>query len=145
LLQGGLENSFTREERVNLTDRILSVIGEMVEGGGLNPRELRETTMALKQTLDARRAEDFPEVEETGGAKNEEEDPFIDVGMGELRMRKSWVEQVDKDLEQQKEAMLNLKPGAFPSYGVNPEHDPPWMVEAYHKMLAKKRDEANGI
>jgi transposase len=53
-----LEGSFTREERIRLTDRVLGVIGALVEGGGLNPRELREITQALKQTLDARRAED---------------------------------------------------------------------------------------
>jgi transposase-like protein len=54
-----VEGSFTREERINLTDRVLGVIGGLVEDGGLSPRDLRETTQALKQALDARRSEDI--------------------------------------------------------------------------------------
>jgi Helix-turn-helix domain len=76
-----LEGSFTREERINLTDRVLGVIGGLVEGGGLSPRDLRETTQALKQALDARRAEDTePDHDEKSGERTSVPLP----GMGEM-------------------------------------------------------------
>jgi transposase-like protein len=77
-----LEGSFTREERINLTDRVLGVIGALVEGGGLNPRELRETTQALKQTLDARRAEDIAPPEQSEESK---QNTWVPLGLGDIR------------------------------------------------------------
>ncbi len=59
-----VEGTYSREERIALVDRALGVIGGLVEGGGLNARELRETTQALKAALEARRAEDILEPEE---------------------------------------------------------------------------------
>ena len=77
-----LEGSFTREERINLTDRVLGVIGGLVEGGGLSARDLRETTQALKQALDARRAEDIePESTNESGELGS-----VPVGLGEMRV-----------------------------------------------------------
>jgi len=64
--------TYSREERVAIADRALSVLNDLLSSGGLTPRELREITQALKQTLDARRAEDFPEVieKEAPGSAN---------------------------------------------------------------------------
>jgi transposase-like protein len=68
-----LEGSFTREERINLTDRVLGVIGALVEGGGLNPRE---------QTLDARRAEDIDPPEQSEESK---QNTWVPLGLGDIR------------------------------------------------------------
>jgi transposase-like protein len=58
-----VEGTYSRAERVAVADKALSALDELIASGGLNPREMREATQALKQTLDARRAEDFPEPE----------------------------------------------------------------------------------
>jgi Bacterial regulatory protein, arsR family len=59
-----VEGTYSREERVALADKVLGVIGNLVEEGGLNPRDLKETTAALKQTLEARRMDDIEPEEE---------------------------------------------------------------------------------
>jgi transposase-like protein len=59
-----VEGTYSREERVALADKVLGVIGNLVEEGGLNPKDLRETTAALKQTLEARRMDDVALEEE---------------------------------------------------------------------------------
>jgi len=56
-----IEGTYSREERVAIADKALGVLNDLLSSGGLSPRELKETTAALKLTLDARRAEDFPE------------------------------------------------------------------------------------
>ena len=138
------KSSFTREQRVSLTDRILGVIGSMVDEGGLNPRELKDATMALKQTLEARRAEDFPEPEPS---LEPDESGWVDVGLGDLRVHKKDTELIQRfeelpeKLQRERERMEAGVEGAFPSYGVDPETSPAWMVEAYERMLAKKRGE----
>src|SRR5215204_1796124 len=43
--------TYSREERVAIADRALSVLNDLLSSGGLTPRELREITQALKQTL----------------------------------------------------------------------------------------------
>jgi transcriptional regulator with XRE-family HTH domain len=56
-----VEGTFSRDERVALADKVLGVVSGLIEGGGLNAKDLRETTMALKEALAARRLEDQPE------------------------------------------------------------------------------------
>jgi hypothetical protein len=63
-------------------DSVQAVISQLVEGGGLNPRELRETTQALKQALDARRAEDPPETDEA----TKDEIEYVDTGLGDIKL-----------------------------------------------------------
>ena len=58
-----VEGTFSRDERVNLADKVLGVVSGLVEEGGLSPKDLRETTLALKEALAARRMEDQPEEE----------------------------------------------------------------------------------
>jgi transposase-like protein len=58
-----VEGTYSRAERVAVADKALSALDELIASGGLNPREMREATQALKQTLDARRAEDLPSPE----------------------------------------------------------------------------------
>jgi hypothetical protein len=55
-----------------VADKALSALEELISSGGLNPREMKEATQALKATLDARRAEDYPELETSGKQKSEE-------------------------------------------------------------------------
>ena len=50
--------------------------------GGLNHRELRETTQALKQQLDARRTEDPPETDEA----TKDEIEYVDTGLGDIKL-----------------------------------------------------------
>jgi len=134
------------ETRRKMLDNMLTLINDLVQGGGLKSHDVKNLGTAAKSISEAHQREQQLLREEQARATEEEqkskdeEDPFITVEGG-LRMRKSWVEKVDRDLEWEKERMLALEPGAFPSYGVHPERDPEWMVEAYHKMLAKKRGE----
>jgi len=70
------DSTYSREERVAIADRALGVLNDLLSSGGLNPRELKDVTAALKQTLDARRSEDFPEQDEKG--KSGEDDIYWD-------------------------------------------------------------------
>jgi transposase len=99
-----VESTYTREERINFVDRIIGVLGGMVDGGGLSPREAREVTQAAKVALDARRSEDVEHSEAALGQGNLtpqelekkgfegltpqelEKHGWVDVGLGDVRI-----------------------------------------------------------
>lgn len=78
-----VESTYSREERINFVDRIIGVLGGMVDKGGLSPREAREVTQAAKVALDARRSED---VEPASSFAEPDEDGYVSIGLGEMRV-----------------------------------------------------------
>jgi hypothetical protein len=53
-----VEGTFSRDGRISVADSAIGVISELLRGGGLSPRDLKETTAALKTALESRRMED---------------------------------------------------------------------------------------
>jgi transposase-like protein len=65
-----VESTYGKAERVEFADRFISVLQDMVQSGGLSPRDVREVAQASKVLLDARRNEDYEpghESTESGG------------------------------------------------------------------------------
>jgi hypothetical protein len=74
-----VEGTYGKEQRVAFADRFLGVLEDMVEGGGLTPKDMREVGQAAKLALDARRAEDIEPDSREG-----EEPELWPIGLGEM-------------------------------------------------------------
>jgi hypothetical protein len=76
------ETTYGKEQRIAFQDRFIGVLEDMVESGGLTPKDVREVAQAAKVVLDARRSED---VEPDEDEKSQQSQTLVPLeGMGEM-------------------------------------------------------------
>ena len=83
------DDTYDKEKRVAVLDRILRSIDSQVGAGGQSTKQLLDLSRAAKEVSSARAAEDKlnPEPDPFEGKKDER--GYVDIGMGDLRIHES--------------------------------------------------------